>query len=270
MVNRLIASPGNKLDAILQTDSIGAQRTQSAEESRNRIADSLLAMLTVLTGHAPAQSSLTNCAEHCDHVALSAFEAEGPKEERVIQIPARKKSHLVGLRGQTIELVQRTAGVLKCHIMVDRDKYEYDKDGQIPLQVCGSRERVNTCVNIINGIINGDYSGIGHTCSVIPIEQNRVNYLRGDRWQVINYLKDLTGCYLDVIQGPPYGLARGEAQLFMTGPPERVSRAKAIIDAMLSNMDKIALPDINVDAPWRREDGAVKGRSDDDDRSARS
>jgi len=271
LINRFIASPGSKLDFILRPDpASSAKAGPLTDPLKVRLGSALQPMMAALTGSAPVQSSLINSSTSGGSVALSAFEPDGPKEERIIEIPARKKSHLVGLRGQTIELVQRTAGVLKCHIMVERDKYEYDKDGQIPLQICGTRDRVEHCVQIIERIVAGDYSGIGHTCHVMPIEQARVNYLRGDRWQVINYLKDLTGCYMDVIQGPPYGLARGEAQLFMTGPVERVARARAIIDAMLANMDKVEMPDINVDAPWRRDEEAAKRKLDDEEKSKKS
>uniref|UniRef100_A0A7S2KDH9 K Homology domain-containing protein n=1 Tax=Zooxanthella nutricula TaxID=1333877 RepID=A0A7S2KDH9_9DINO len=266
LINRFIASPGSKLDFILRPDpASSAKAGPLTDPLREKLKACLHPMLSVFTDRSPVQSSLINASATGGPVALSAFEPDGPKEERIIEIPARKKSHLVGLRGQTIELVQRTAGVLKCHIMVERDKYEYDKDGQIPLQICGTKDRVDHCVQIIERIISGDYSGISHTCHVVPIEQTRVNYLRGDRWQVINYLKDLTGCYMDVIQGPPYGLARGEAQLFMTGPVERVARARAIIDSMLSNMDKIEMPDINVDAPWRRDEEAAKRKMEEEE-----
>lgn len=267
LVNRFIASPGSKLDFVLRPDLFSQAGSLAASSVRAKLASALQPMLAALTGSAPVQSSLINASFGGAPVALSAFEPDGPKEERIIEIPARKKSHLVGLRGQTIELVQRTTGVLKCHIMVERDKYEYDKDGQIPLQICGTRDRVETCISVVERIIAGDYSGIGHTCHVMPIEQTRVNYLRGDRWQVINYLKDLTGCYMDVIQGPPYGLARGEAQLFMTGPVERVARARAIIDTMLANMDKLDMPDINVDAPWRRDEEAAKRKAEEEDKT---
>lgn len=267
LINRFIASPGSKLDFVLKPDpSSSAKGGPLADPLKQRLTSVLQPMLAALTGSLPVQSALLNALSMGGPVALSAFEPDGPKEERIIEIPARKKSHLVGLRGQTIELVQRTAGVLKCHIMVDRDKYEYDKDGSIPLQICGTRDRVEHCVQIIERIIAGDYSGIGHACHVMPIEQARVNYLRGDRWQVINYLKDLTGCYMDVIQGPPYGLARGEAQLFMTGPVERVARARAIVDTMLANMDKIQMPDINIDAPWRKDEEAAKKKMEEEER----
>merc|ERR1712194_965488 len=50
------------------------------------------------------------------------------------------------------------------------------------------------------------------------------------------------------------------AQLFLTGPLERVARARAIVETMLANMDKLDMPDINVDAPWRRDEEAARRR----------
>lgn len=182
---------------------------------------------------------------------LSAFEPDGPKEERIIEVPARKKGHLLGLHGQTIEKIRQTSGVIKCHIMADRGRT--DKEGSIQVQIFGTREHVEACQDLVERVVAGDHSGIGHASAILPVEAGKVNRLRGDHWQVINALKDLTSTYLDILQaddpavqrlrlqegGLQAGVQPGEAQLFIAGPHECVERAKTIVTTLLTMMDHV-------------------------------
>lgn len=170
--------------------------------------------------------------------AITAIDPEGPKEERTVEVPARRKGHLLGLHGQTIELVRQTSGVIKCHILADRERGR-DKTGTIPVQVFGAPDRVATCISMIERIVAGDHSSIGHSSEIMMIDPAKVDRLKGDRWQVINTLKDLTGSYMDLLQGAEAGLAPGETQLFFAGPPENVERARTIVTALLTLMDSL-------------------------------
>merc|ERR1712091_662586 len=78
-----------------------------------------------------------------DPVPGLGFEADGPKEERVIHVPAEKKGHLLGLKGQTIDLIRKTSGVIKCSINADRTTN--DKAGTVPVQIFGTAETVDFC-----------------------------------------------------------------------------------------------------------------------------
>jgi len=198
-------------------------------------------------GTTPAAADLASLASALTAGALgaganpagshSAFEQDGPKEERIIEVPARKKGHLLGLHGQTIEKIRQTSGVIKCHIQADRT--QNDKTGSISVQIFGIRERVEVCADLVQRVVAGDHSGIGHATDVVFVDTAKVGRLRGDRWQVINALKDLTKCYLDILQGPEAGVPPGEAQLFMAGPPDCVDRARTIISSLLNVMDHV-------------------------------
>lgn len=161
-------------------------------------------------------------------------------EERMIEVPTSKKGHLLGLRGQTIETVRQMSGVKKCHMM--------DKSGQgswggtIPIQIVGTRSNVDRCTEMINGIVAGDHSSIGHASDTVPLDPSKVNTLMGHRGQTVTLLKDLTGCYLDIQQGPQAGVPAGEARIFMAGPPDNVRKAKSVLTAFMSLMDTLQVP----------------------------
>lgn len=205
LVQRFIASPGASLSAVLH----------------------------------PANATVVAPTSAGPDGQLVVFDPEGPKEERIIEVPARRKAHLLGLKGQTIELVRQISGVIKCHIMADRDRGAASKVGTIPVQIFGSPDRVAMCVDIIEGLMVGDYSGLGHTSEFIAVEASKVDRLRGDRWQVINTLKELTSTYVDVLQGPEDGLPVNETVLMIAGPVDCVERSKTIVTALLQMMDRL-------------------------------
>lgn len=165
---------------------------------------------------------------------------EGGAEERIIEVPTSKKGHLLGLRGQTIETIRQMSGVKKCHMMDKTGTGSWG--GTIPIQIVGMRSCVDRCIEMINGVVAGDHSSIGHTSDILPVDPQKVNGLMGHRGQTCTLLKDLTGCYLDIQQGPQAGVPAGEARVFMAGPPDSVHRAKQVISAFLSMMDHLAVP----------------------------
>jgi len=196
---------------------------------------------------------------------LIAFEPDGPKEERIIEVPARKKGHLLGLHGQTIEKIRQTSGVIKCHIIADRgqlpsDRRRTDKEGNIQVQIFGTREHVEACQDLVERVVAGDHSGIGHSSVFMPVDPGKVNRLRGDHWQVINALKDLTSTYLDILQGPQEGLQVGEAQLFIAGPHECVEQAKNIVSMLPPSFRCVALSEALVHLVHRRFHGVPVAR----------
>jgi hypothetical protein len=207
LIRRFVASPGADLKAVL---------TEGSE-----ITD-----CQTVTAIAPS-------------AGLHVFDPEGPKEERVVEVPAKQKGHLLGLHGQTIELIRHTSGVIKCHIQVERDRGHSDKTGTIPVQIFGAPDKVAACINLIERVLSGDHSGIGHLTEWWVIEQSKVERLRGERWQVINALKDLTGCYMDILQEDPVPGTEPQTQLFVAGPQENVARAKTVVAALLGLMDQM-------------------------------
>jgi len=262
LINRFIASPGSKLDAVLDRSPL-----QGMAGGLSGVAGALtqgqLPLQNSFAGGPPVMDALQPLISAVLGVGnlnarpegeLSAFEPDGPKEERIIEVPARKKGHLLGLHGQTIEKIRQTSGVIKCHIIADRgqlpsDRRRTDKEGHIQVQIFGTREHVEACQDLVERVVAGDHSGIGHSSVFMPVDPNKVNRLRGDHWQVINALKDLTSTYLDILQGPQEGLQVGEAQLFIAGPHECVERAKNIVSMLLSMMDHVpASGDISPEA----------------------
>lgn len=165
---------------------------------------------------------------------------DGGTEERIIEVPTSKKGHLLGLRGQTIETIRQMSGVKKCHMMDKTGTGSWG--GTIPIQIVGMRSCVDRCIEMINGVVAGDHSSIGHTSDILPVDPQKVNGLMGHRGQTCTLLKDLTGCYLDIQQGPQAGVPAGEARVFMAGPPESVHRAKQVLTAFLSMMEHLAVP----------------------------
>eukprot|EP00419_Tripos_fusus_P081764 CAMPEP_0172938310 /NCGR_PEP_ID=MMETSP1075-20121228/222958_1 /TAXON_ID=2916 /ORGANISM="Ceratium fusus, Strain PA161109" /LENGTH=722 /DNA_ID=CAMNT_0013799691 /DNA_START=93 /DNA_END=2258 /DNA_ORIENTATION=- len=262
LINRFIASPGSKLDAVLDGSPLqgmsgglggvtgaltqGQLPMQNPPGGGPPVMDALQPLISALLGG----GNLNQRPEG----ELSAFEPDGPKEERIIEVPARKKGHLLGLHGQTIEKIRQTSGVIKCHIIADRgqlptDRRRSDKEGNIQVQIFGTREHVEACQDLVERVVAGDHSGIGHSSVFMPVDPGKVNRLRGDHWQVINALKDLTSTYLDILQGPQEGLQVGEAQLFIAGPHECVERAKNIVSMLLNMMDHVpASGDISPEA----------------------
>jgi len=186
---------------------------------------------------ATALAALSGLQQSAPQAAPTQHFVDGGEymEQTTLSIPIAKKGHLLGLRGQTIELVRRISGVKKCHMM--------DKTGaagsSIPVQIVGQPEAVRHCIDLINRIVVGDHSGIGHATDIIPVEAHKVNGLMGHRGQTCTLLKDITSAYLDIQQGPQPGVPAGEARLFMSGPPENVARARAIVQAFLSLMDHV-------------------------------
>lgn len=233
LVELFIASPGSKLDAVLgQHGSLDGSMGGGMMPIANAPNSHSL--------HLPGQGDV-NTTLSAFEASLApptvAFEPDGPKEERIIEIPSRKKGHLLGLHGQTIEKIRQTCGVIKCHIQADRS--HNDKNGTIGVQIFGTKDRVEACIHIVQSVVNGNHSAIGHATDVMVIDPNKVNRLRGDRWQVINTLKDLTTCYLDILQGAEAGVPPGEARLFIAGPPQNVQRAKTIVQSLLMVMDRV-------------------------------
>eukprot|EP00927_Polykrikos_kofoidii_P018324 TRINITY_DN1847_c0_g1_i1.p1 TRINITY_DN1847_c0_g1~~TRINITY_DN1847_c0_g1_i1.p1 ORF type:complete len:994 (-),score=192.62 TRINITY_DN1847_c0_g1_i1:508-3489(-) len=238
LIVRFIASPGANLQAVLAEDPcFGGQINGGAFSNPQVLQHSVAQNLLAPYQAAPeTQGALVGVAPSG---AFSAVDPEGPKEERIVEVPARRKGHLLGLRGQTIDLVRKMSGVIKCHIQADRERGQASKVGMIPVQVFGAPDRVAVCISIIEGIVAGDHSGIGHVSDFMIVEPAKVERIKGERWQVINTLKDLTNTYMDILQGAEDGVPVGETQLFMAGPPENVERARTIVNAMLTLMDQM-------------------------------
>jgi len=154
LINRFIASPGIKLDAVLGPGA-GTESQPALPSSVSNDAASALQPLLNALASASGNPQLANpaylqsCLNTSSDGALSAFEPDGPKVERIIEVPARKKGHLLGLHGQTIEKIRQTSGVIKCHIMAD--KGYMDKQGNIQVQIFGTKERVDICAILCSG-----------------------------------------------------------------------------------------------------------------------
>jgi len=126
------------------------------------------------------------------------------------------------------------SGVKKCHMMEKNTN-----NGNIQVQIVGPRSCVETCIAMVTGIINGDHSSIGHATDILPVDVSKVNGLMGPRGQTVTILKDLTGAYLDIQQGPQAGVPAGAAQVFIAGLPEKVSQARTVVSAFLAMMDHL-------------------------------
>eukprot|EP00927_Polykrikos_kofoidii_P024594 TRINITY_DN22336_c0_g2_i1.p1 TRINITY_DN22336_c0_g2~~TRINITY_DN22336_c0_g2_i1.p1 ORF type:complete len:959 (+),score=130.68 TRINITY_DN22336_c0_g2_i1:103-2979(+) len=246
LVLRFIASPGANLHAVLYEDPgaasgavMGSAMGTWADGSGGLVGHSQfqqqLMMPPVDVTMPETQGALTGVAPA---VALTAFDPEGPKEERIIEIPARRKGHLLGLRGQTIDLVRKTSGVIKCHIQADRDRGHASRQGTISVQVFGAADKVAACISLIEAIVAGDHTGIGHLSDYVVIDPSKVDRIKADKWKMVNSVKDLTNTYMDIMQGVEEGVPLGETHLFMVGPPENVEHARTIVAAMLAIMDQ--------------------------------
>lgn len=170
-------------------------------------------------------------------LGAAALGAAAPAVEvRVVEVPATKKGHLLGLHGQTIDKIRQVSGVRKCHLQEGREAGNW---GNIHVEIVGTWERVDACEKLIHQVVGGDHSGIGHATDTMPIEVHKISRLMGHRGQVVTLLKDLTGTYLDIQQGPCPGVAAGEAQIFMAGPPENIGKAKILVGEFLRMMDLV-------------------------------
>mmetsp|Transcript_110288 Transcript_110288/g.351773 ORF Transcript_110288/g.351773 Transcript_110288/m.351773 type:complete len:745 (-) Transcript_110288:156-2390(-) len=268
LIERFIAAPGSRLETVLGPGELSrpAAAPQPANDSNATSFAALSSALAALAqattagsrnagSHAHAAPASSGASANSTASVLAALAAAAGAsrstersaplesnglEERIIEVPTSKKGHLLGLRGQTIETVRQMSGVKKCHMM--------DKNGQgswggtIPIQILGTYSSVERCIEMINDIVAGDHSSIGHASDHIPVDQSKVNTLMGHRGQTCTLLKDLTGCYLDIQQGPQAGVPSGEARVFMAGPPENVQRAKSVLTAFLSLMDTLQVP----------------------------
>mmetsp|Transcript_58503 Transcript_58503/g.187954 ORF Transcript_58503/g.187954 Transcript_58503/m.187954 type:complete len:739 (+) Transcript_58503:82-2298(+) len=262
IIERFIAAPGSRLEAVLGPGEV-QKPAQAQAQQTNDVSAGLAALSSVLGALATSaggsmdslvpdgRGGLGQGAASSTASVLAALAAaagamrtqvevpllDGGVEERVIEVPTSKKGHLLGLRGQTIETVRQMSGVKKCHMM--------DKTGQgswggtIPIQIVGTRACVEKCIEMVNGIVAGDHSSIGHTSDILPVDTQKVNGLMGHRGQTCTLLKDLTGCYLDIQQGPQAGVPAGEARVFMAGPPDNVRKARTVLSAFLAMMDTL-------------------------------
>jgi len=193
---------------------------------------------------APSPASVTVVGPHA---GLSAGPASAGGlavgagvEVRVVEVPANKKGHLLGLHGQTIEKIRQTSGVKKCHLQEGRGGGNW---GCIHVEIVGTAERIEHCIQLVRGVIDGNHTGIGHLTDTLPVEVHKVSRLMGHRGQVVTLLKDLTGTYLDIQQGPQPGVNAGEAQVFIAGPPENVVKARTLISEFLRMMDLMPASD---------------------------
>lgn len=272
LIERFIAAPGSRLETVLGPGEITrptAQQQQQADPNAanfSALSAALAALASASSGggggsagsastatiqpvSASQQSSVAANSTASVLAALAAAagasraSAEpaavdpGGIEERVIEVPTSKKGHLLGLRGQTIETVRQMSGVKKCHMMDKTGQGSWG--GMMPIQIVGSHACVERCIEMINGIVAGDHSSIGHTSDIIQVDPQKVNALMGHRGQTCTLLKDLTGCYLDIQQGPQAGVPAGDARVFMAGPPDNVRRAKSVLTAFLQMMDTL-------------------------------
>lgn len=237
IIDRFIASPGSRLEGVLGPrvkTQAPAQESASQAPAQNNAASQITAALTALAALAGGASaeSLASAARS----AAASYDT-GAVEERIIEVPTCKKGHLLGLHGQTIEKIRQTSGVKKCHMMDKTGTGSWG--GTIPVQIVGTRDRVERCIELVQGVVAGDHSGIGHATDIIAIEPGKINGLMGHRGQTVTLLKDVTSTYLDIQQGPQPGVPAGEARLFMAGPPENVRQAKVVVAAFLAMMDHI-------------------------------
>mmetsp|Transcript_15054 Transcript_15054/g.47287 ORF Transcript_15054/g.47287 Transcript_15054/m.47287 type:complete len:277 (+) Transcript_15054:108-938(+) len=131
---------------------------------------------------------------------------------------------------------RQVSGVRKCHLQEGREAGNW---GSIHVEIVGAWERVEACEQLIHQVVSGDHSGIGHATDTMPIEVHKISRLMGHRGQVVTLLKDLTGTYLDIQQGPCAGVPAGEAQIFMAGPIENIGKARMLIAEFLRMMDLV-------------------------------
>lgn len=258
LVSRFLASPGSRLDAVLQPgESIhGGQTTPSsasqpvkAAKTKRPLADvlatlppeaddALQALVRTLSGNGPPggrakivaavaslPAELSSTFSNLGVVAKPPGHSEaiephlhgGDMEETIIEVPARIKGHLLGLHGQTIELVRKTSGVVKCHLE-EKGKGGPKGGGTCSVIVVGSKACVKECRILIDNIARGDHSGIGHSTTYVSIDREVVGKIMGHKGQTVRELGQVTGCYIEIIQDDPE-----RPQLFLAGPPDSVN-----------------------------------------------
>lgn len=170
----------------------------------------------------------------------------GRVEERRIQVPARVKGHLLGLRGSTIELVRQTSSVVKCHLEEGKG---VGKGGFLDVTIVGTRECNQHCVDLIDGIVRGDHSGLGHVTTYIQIDRSVIGKIMGYKGQTVKELTEVTGCYIEIQQEREQGAIEGP-RLFVAGPPESVSSAVQLIQAFVaspaSRLEAVLGPDLKL------------------------
>ncbi|CAK0790282.1 unnamed protein product [Prorocentrum cordatum] len=175
-----------------------------------------------------------------------ATERDGPLTERTIDVPARMKGHLLGLHGQTIETIRKTSGVIKCHMQEKRDVAATDI---LRIEIMGAADRVDVCAKLIEDVVRGDHTGIGHATTYMRLDQSVIGKVMGSKGQTIKELNEVTGCYIEIQQdrGAWQGLVT-EPQLFIAGPPEQVSGAvdllEKFIEAPGSRLDSVVSPSV--------------------------
>lgn len=221
LARAFIDAPGSSLAAVLP----GASGRQPA----------LMAPQAAEPAHALAQFS---------QPGYVATERDGPLTERTIDVPARMKGHLLGLHGQTIETIRKTSGVIKCHMQEKRD---VGVTGILRIEIMGAADRVDVCAKLIEDVVKGDHTGIGHATTYMRLDQSVIGKVMGSKGQTIKELNEVTGCYIEIQQdrGAWQGLV-SEPQLFISGPPDHVSGAVDLIEAFMeapgSRLDSVVSP----------------------------
>jgi len=261
LIERFVAAPGSRLETVLRPGelplpnapasssprpALQPQRRQQPQRGGVAPGASVADALQEVVQAAAAPG--TNAVAAALTVVLNAVlrgaaggEAPvggggGRQEERYVEIPANRRGHLLGLRGQTIEAVRQKSGVAKCHMM---DRSVANRPSSLSVQVVGPRDCVDRCASMIRRIVSGDHSCIGHATDSLSVDLHKVQGLIGPRGQTVTILKDLTGAYLDVQEGPQPGVPAGTAKVFMAGPPEKVQQARTVLMAFLTAMDHL-------------------------------
>lgn len=246
------ATAVNRLVAAVAGSSRAPPPPRSASASSGGLNESLLGALARASAAAPARAGqaaeaepapypawavsgdepLALSSDATDALAMHGGDEEGgePVEARIVNLPARFKSHLLGLKGQTIELIRTVSGVSRCHI---QEKGDVGRTGTIHVELVGAQSQVEACEKLIQGIVYGDHSGIGHLTQYINIDPTVVGKMMGKQGGTVRELTELTGCYIEIQQYPEQGVYDGQPRLFLAGPPESVEWATNIVERFI-------------------------------------
>mmetsp|Transcript_144269 Transcript_144269/g.462070 ORF Transcript_144269/g.462070 Transcript_144269/m.462070 type:complete len:587 (-) Transcript_144269:125-1885(-) len=183
-------------------------------------------------GYMPAAtSSFSSAGDAWGGLAGLGGDQSGPLEERYVELPARFKGHLLGLKGATIETIRQVSGVVKCHMV---EKGSVDRNGSISIQIVGTAQCVEQCHQLINNLQLGDHSGIGHSTTYVMIDSSVIGKIMGAKGQTVREMTDRTGCYIEIQQYPEQGVFDGQPKLFIAGPPENVESAVSLVERFIA------------------------------------
>lgn len=250
LAERFIAAPGSRLDAVLGYGATAAatqaaaggmpihhqpqlqQLAQPKTDSQGNVLSAVAALIGALAQPSKAAPPGQRTVPGLENVPqIVTPEPGAPVEERIMEVPARFKGHLLGLHGTTIETIRQTSGVIKCHMQEKRD---VDRWGPIHVQILGTHECVEACAKLINGVLVGDHTGIGHSTTIVNIDPSVVGKIMGHKGQTIKELTETTACYIEIQQYPEQGVTDGQPRLFIAGPPANVDNAVSLIERFVA------------------------------------